>query len=142
MTAFEIEKALNAQLVRYATEIANSIGVDNIAWANHTYTPVIDTPYIIPDFIAAMTRSVGVGLGTPNRVTGFYQLDVFTPSNQGKGDLLKIVDDLHEYFKRGTSITHDGTEVRITKFRPGPSFDREAWFVQTIQIDFRADLEN
>lgn len=51
---------------------------------------------------APATRSVRtLGDGGEDNITGFFQVDIFTPENSGTAPVLRVMDRVHEYFKIG-----------------------------------------
>lgn len=141
-TVYDIEKALNSVLVTYGNDEDSTVALSDIAWANIDYEAVIGTPYINVDFVPATSASVGVGGETRNREIGFYQLTINTPTGNGKALAAQIVEELYEYFKRGTEITFDGTTVRCIRFQLLPALSSPDWFIQLIRVQFRADIDN
>lgn len=142
MTVFDIEAVLNNTLVLCASSGTNPVGAENISWPNIHYTPVNGTAYLKADLIPATSASVGIGINTPNRITGFLQVSIVVPANEGKARAKEVVEQLHDYFKRGTTLTLNGVNVRCTRFRL-PGYAEEAdWFTQIVQIDWRADIAN
>jgi hypothetical protein len=142
MTESDIEKVLNTTLVTCASAGANPVGANNISWANVEYDPVIGTTYLKADFIPATSASVGIGVDTPNRITGFFQVSIVTTANEGKARANEIAAQLKTYFKRGITLSHNGVDVRCTRFRLPGYAEEEAWFTQIVQIDWRADIAN
>lgn len=139
---FDIEAVLNSRLVEYAQNAANSVGLDNIAWTNTVYDPVLGTPYIQPNFVPASSAPVGVGQESLIREVGFYQVSVAVPSDEGKGTLKQIMTELQEYFKQGSVLTHNGVQVRVQRYRIFDTFSSPDWYIQIVRVEWRSDIPN
>ena len=139
MNELNIESALNYRLAEYM--VAYPIAVD---YGNVGYSPVEGTNYLKIDFLPAITGQAEIGTSAQNRTVGIYQITINTKSGNGKYDTIVIVNQLKEYFKRGTSITNpaDGTDVKIQRFYLGPYLEDPVWFQQVVRIEFRSDLDN
>ena len=139
MNELNIESALNYRLAEYI--VAYPIAVD---YGNIGYSPVEGTNYLKIDFLPAITGQAEIGTASQNRTVGIYQITTNTKSGNGKYDTITIVNQLKEYFKRGTLITNpaDGTDVRIQRFYLGPYLEDPVWFQQVVRIEFRSDLDN
>jgi hypothetical protein len=141
-TVYDIEKTLNSALVAYGNAEGSTVALANIVWANTNYTPVIGTAYIDVAFVPATSASVGIGADTQNREIGFYQLMIHVPSGEGKAVVVSIVEEIKEYFKRGTVIAYGSVSVRCTRFQILPTVSSPDWFTQFIRIEWRADINN
>lgn len=133
----DIEKALNYQMEAYNT----AYPID-IVYTNTKYSPTKGTSYFNVDTIFTIPEQVEVGTSGQNRCLGVYQVIVNTPSGNGKYAIMQLIEQLKEYFKRGTSISYGSFPVRITKFYLGPMFSETDWFRQIVNINFRADIDN
>jgi hypothetical protein len=141
-SVFDIESVLNTTLVDYAQNAANSVGIGNVAWANTVYEPVLGTPYITPNFVPASSAPVGVGQESLIREIGFYQISVAVPSDEGKGTLKQIIEELRDYFKQGSVLEYNGTKVRIQRYRVFDTFSSPDWYIQIVRVEWRSDIPN
>lgn len=137
MTQFDVGNALVNHMVEYVEEFP----VD-VLYPGGIYEPILGTPYIRMDIVYGTPSSVGIGLNTKNRIPGFVQFVIRTPSKQGNAITKGITETLHEKWKRGTSISFDGVNVRIIRFSVFEAIPASDWDSQIIRIQFRADIEN
>lgn len=137
MTQKDIERALGSRLEEY--KVAYPI---NIAYPSVSYDPVIGTSFIQVDVLHGETAQVELGSSSDDRAVGVYQLTVNTKNNQGMMEVSTIIGQLHEYFKRGTSIILDDVKVRITQFSVGSNDSAGDWYREVINIVFRSDITN
>ena len=137
MTDLDVKSVLNNRLMEFLVEFP--IDVDH---TNVDYQPVTGTPYLKVSMVPATSASVGVGQDTPNRVTGFYQVDIIVPSLSGEGTVKTYLDGLQKYFKRGSALALNGVRVRILRFRIVRQEENPDWFIFTVRIEYRSDIEN
>lgn len=65
---------------------------------------------------APATRTVAtLGDGGEDKISGFFQIDVFFPENIGTAPVLRTMDTIHNYFHPGRRFVYDGQEVRIRR---------------------------
>ena len=84
-------------------------GKPPIAWPNDGYEPTIGTLYARPTNLQGDTFAE-----TQNdRTNGIYQIDIFAPSGEGKGEANTMADLIADRFKQDTEITYTGQTVRI-----------------------------
>lgn len=139
MTVFDVEKALNYTMMNFM----NSTSLEfDVAWPNTHYEPVVGRNYVRVEFMPASSAPVGVGAESKSRETGIYQIAVNISADTGKADVVDIVEELQPFFKQGSAIVHNGTEIRIMRFRPVMSISDTDWFTQFIRVEWRSDIIN
>lgn len=61
-----------------------------------------------------------LGVNGDDKVTGFFQIDLFVPKDDGTGRLLGFVDSVLSHFENGRRFSYNGREVRITNSSLSP----------------------
>lgn len=109
----DIRAALTAQL-------STMTGVPAVAWENSSYTPVVGTPYLIPNVLWAEGSQAELGASGRNWERGIYQITCVYPAGAGTGALNTMIGKLRDRFKRGTVLTYNGVIVTIRKVSVSP----------------------
>lgn len=129
MSAFtDISAALDAR--------TNSLSLPT-AWENIAFQPVTGTLYIRPTLMPADTVQAGLGTNGLDEHLGIYQIDIISTSAKGKGEATIKCDVIADHFKRGTVLSYNGVNVRITKSSRGQGKRDEAFFVIPIFITYQ-----
>ena len=111
-------------------------GVD-VAWENVNYSPTHGTPWIRPTLILGDADIATLDRRQSN--VGVYQVDAFYPTEKGSKDLNEKLDEIYDLFKTENKIETADVSVfidAVTKL--GASEREEAWFVGSIQVNFRS----
>lgn len=127
----DISAALDVNLNTLAT--ANSI---DVAWENEGYTPVTGIAYLRATLLPADTAGVGMADNSSDEHLGIYQVDVFTPTDDGKGQAVNLADDIADQFKRGTELTYNGVTVRIKTVSRSSGSRDGSWFIVPVSIQY------
>lgn len=142
-TEFDIEIAFEERLA----EAVSGLDVD-VAWPSITYEPEQGQSYVRPVFIPASNSAAAVGKEAPNRVRGFYQIDIVTPRgmgvNKGKGKAKSIIDTIYPHFRRGEVLKlGDDLRIRVEAFQITPlSEDDSGWHTSVVRVVYRSDIKN
>lgn len=132
-----ITEALLAQL---ATLVLSP--VLPIAYPNVTFTPPA-AGYLRATPVPNIANQVTLGSSGKNRFEGLFQVDVFLPQNAGISTVLEKAGAVAAHFKRGTTLTRDGINVRIT--RPPevrPHLQSPPYVQVPVMIRYQADAAN
>jgi len=105
----------------------------DIAWPNVPYEPTANETYLRPTFLPAATEQVGLGDTGLDRTDAIYQVDVFTGAGSGR---TAIPDSVADHFKRGTTLTYNGTNVRISGVSILPATIDGSWQIVPVSINF------
>lgn len=95
------------------TQLSTLSGSSPIAWQNTNYTPAKGTLYLRPTNLPANVNQSGLGSGGYDNHSGIYQIDVFAPISEGRGDAEVKADAVADHFKRGTDLSYNGVTVRL-----------------------------
>ena len=131
----KIEKVFNSYLLAWAT--TQSIPV---AWDGKPYDPISGTKYVSQVLIPARPQSIAIGQGIPQRMTGVYQIDIYSSTENAKYEADKIVESLEEAFKIGYPITRKGLSIQVDNFYPDPHGEEDGWYRVSISIFYRTEL--
>lgn len=108
MLTTNIVKALEKAVV------ANTpVGVSN-AFDNTDFIPVLNQPY--QQIIILFGRPDNITLGSSHYIEkGLLKIVTNYPANSGKGDSIARIQQIRDYFKRGTTFTEGDSKVIIDK---------------------------
>ena len=84
-----------------------------VAWQNVAYEPTSGVLYLRPTLLPAPTQQAGLGDAGLDENQGIYQIDIFAAVGGGRGVAEAQADLISDHFKRGTSLTSAGTNVRL-----------------------------
>lgn len=133
MTAFTaIPAALDSHMNDYATD--NSI---RVAWENRNFTPTTGESYLRATYLAGTTEPTGIESASDDHI-GVYQVDIITAIDTGKVEANTQADAIADYFKRGTLLTYDGIDVRVTSVSIGNGARDGAYYIKSISINCRS----
>lgn len=139
---YDVLEAINFQL----NEFLNIYTID-VKDENFEYTPSEGREYLATYFLPGSKTQITLGEPIKLRVTGVFQIDVYTPANIGIGKMREITEALTVKFKKGTAINHTTDNgdivVDITNIlvQAGISED-PAWYRKVINVSFRSDILN
>lgn len=125
----EAQAALDARLGTLASS-------PPVAWENVSYEPQEGTTYIRPSNLPAGHAAIGMANTDGIRGTGIYQVDVFTPRNQGPGEGLTVAGNIAALFSRGLKLTSGDTQVTVGVPTQDPAEPSGAWFRVAVLIPY------
>ena len=73
----------------------------------------MEFPFIVIHQIAGRPSYRTLGQGGSNRLTGIYQLSIYTEKYMGKSYSYSITNALYDYFKRGITVHYDDYTVYV-----------------------------
>lgn len=118
------------------THLATLSNSPPVAWENTNYTPIEDTLYIRPSNLPAFSSAVGIANIDSVRGDGFYQVDVFAPSQGGPGAALTVADSISDLFTRGLQLTSGNTLVIVGVPTQDPARASGAWLQVAVLIPY------
>lgn len=119
----------------FDTKLNSLTGSVPIAWENSSYTPTKGTAFIRPILIHSPSFLADFDGLQDNR--GIYQIDLFYPLENGKGDLLTKMDQIYDHFKIDARLVSEGVTVEIMEIGCSKAFKAdEAWFMASLDIHF------
>jgi len=127
---FDISAALDTQLNTMA-------GLPPVAWHNKKYTPVQGTLFIRPTLIPATTTAATIGAGS-DFSTGLYQIDIFSPADEGKNEASTMSDTIAEQFKRDTELTYNARTVTIRSASQRVIGNSDGWYHYSVDVLYYA----
>lgn len=125
----ETQSALDTRL----STLANS---PPVAWENLSYEPVEGTTYLRPSNLPAGHVAVGMANSDSVRGAGIYQIDVFTPKNEGPGNALTIASNIAAHFSRGLKLTSGDTQLTVGVPTHDAAEPGGAWFRVAVLIPY------
>lgn len=113
-----------------------------VAWPNVEYTPPA-AGYLRATHAPNATNQVTLGTSGKNRHIGIFQVDVLLPITTGISTPMEKAGAVAAHFKRGTTLTKDGINVRIV--RPPeirPALQSLPYIQVPVIIRYQADADN
>lgn len=125
----EIQTALDARLESFTTDAS-------IAWPNVQFEPSEGSPWIRPSNLPNDPVAIGLRDDDNVRTQGFYQIDIFTPANEGPGSALSLADQIANHFRKGLQITSGNSAVKLGVPGQQPASPSGAWFRVAVLIPY------
>jgi hypothetical protein len=111
-----------------------------IAWENTVFIPVKDTLYLRPTILPASTIQAALGTSGIDEYIGIYQIDIFAPSDKGRGEAETKADAVADHFKRGTDLSNNGKTIRLGNVSRNSGIRSEDRFIISISINYMAHV--
>lgn len=109
------------------------VGVPPVAWPNHKYEPVEDTLYLRPTNLQGET----IPVTDRDQTTGIYQIDIFSPSGEGKNEAVVMSDTVADRFKQNITFTYGGVTVEVKSVsRATISNNENGWSHLMIEVEY------
>lgn len=109
-----------------------------VAWQNFKYEPVNGTLYLRPTLLPAETTASTLGTIGTDENSGIYQVDIFAPSDTGKGEAYTMADSVADHFKPVTEIDYSGITVRCVSVSIGSTSQADGWFQVPVFVRYLA----
>lgn len=128
MTTFsDIRTALESTL--------NAEGIPT-AWENLEFEPSVGTAFVRPTLLPGEARQAGLGAGGKDEHRGLFQIDVFAEA--GVGPVTTLPDQIANAFKRGSTHTFNGVDVRVRSASQDPARREGSWWIIPVIIRYYA----
>ncbi len=125
---------ISAALSSALNTLATTLAID-VAWENSAFEPTVGESYLRETLLPAETALYTFDSQTEN--VGIYQVDVFTPINDGKGAAIALADDIADAFENQTLIY--GTTTVYTRSASRAVATRERnWHILPVSIAYRS----
>ncbi len=98
-------------------------------------------PWIRATILNQDDESGTLGAGGKDRVSGIMQIDVFVPKQSSDANQLEIISELKQTFRRGATLSYGGNHVRILSAGIRAGTDEQAWYVQSLNVEFQSYLD-
>lgn len=130
---FDIQAALDSSMNTLA-------GATPVAWQypgeGGPYKPVTGTLFLRPTHLPGNTSQAEASSAGKNFATGIYQVDVIAPLDSSQKTMIDWADDIADTFKRGTTHSYNGVNVRIRSASVGNGTRDGAWIVLPVTISY------
>lgn len=116
--------------------------VMEVAWPDKDFTPPAQG-YLRPSLVPNTVSQVTLGDTGKNRHRGLFQISVFWKRNAGEIVAREKADLVAVHFKRGTTITNGGLNIRI--YRPpvvAQTFTDGSYSHTPVTISYQVDADN
>jgi hypothetical protein len=127
----DIQGALRAQL----NTLPNK---PPIAWENVDYNPNSGTLFLRATGLPGETVQLCLGDNGLDDHIGIFQVDVFIPDGKGRSTW---PDQIADHFKRGTILTLNEVDVRITSVSIEAADKDENFFIVPVSISYRVQTQ-
>lgn len=88
-----------------------------VAWENTSFVPTPGQTHIRVNFLPSESVAAANHRNAMNFESGFYQVDVYVPQNQGTQSADTIAESIRAHFKRGSRF-EDSTGVSLLIRQP------------------------
>jgi hypothetical protein len=119
------------------------LGID-IVYPNTAYEPTIGTPWLRLDILPNQPNVATLGRSGRDEHTGVLQASLFYPKSQTDFPLLRMVDKIDtamQPFIRSQFLTSGSTNVKLTSIGMGNTQPEDAWYMQPVNIAYRAHIQ-
>lgn len=93
------------------------------------------------DFMPNVSRVQSLGEKGQNRHTGLLQLLIHLPIEEGSGDSLEVAGNLVKHFQIGTSVSYNGTIVKIKGATAAPSYKSADNYITPVTVTWQSDIQ-
>lgn len=90
------------------------IPLADIAQENIQFNPPANRPWSAFHFKPAQPALATLGTNGTDALTGFVQIDLNYPQNKAPLDAYLKAEEIKSFFKAGSRVSYNGTEVKIT----------------------------
>lgn len=115
------------------TRLTTMSSLPPVAWPNIEYSPNATTLYLEPNVLPADTAQASLGATGKDLTNGIFQIDVVIPAGTGRSAIPDIVAD---HFARGTTLSYNGTNVKVRTVSISPSRLEGSWFRMPVTINY------
>jgi len=112
-------------------------GLPSVAWPNKKFKPVQGTLFVRPTLLPADTITATIGLGS-DLSSGIYQIDVFSPADEGKNEAFTMADTIAEQFKRDKELTYNGRTIVLQGVSHRSIGNADGWFHLSVDVVYYA----
>lgn len=106
-----------------------------VAWENVDYTPSSNTLFLRGTGLPGDTTQACLGDDGLDFHVGIFQVDVFIPGGKGR---TAWPDEIADHFKRGTILTQNNVNVRITSVSISRADEDENFYIVPVSISYQA----
>jgi len=108
----------------------------SIAYENQAFTPKAGKPYAELRYFPNETAPLG--LKHTDETTGVFSIVLKYPVDVGAIVVKSKAQDIANAFKAGSVINYDGQRVDVVNSSSGSGRTENGWYIQTVDIRFRA----
>ncbi len=110
-----------------------------VAHENKHFEPAADIAYAELFIVPNPSEVLTLGDGGQDVFTGFMQIDLRYPLDEGSGPAKQKATDIQGVFKTGARFTYSGQEVFVTgSGRNGTGRREDGWYRTTITVNWEA----
>lgn len=133
-----IEGALNTKLADDFTD--TTVIFENQAGSDGEAIEALNATHMEAYFLPGAPSVIEIGVIGRERAVGIFQVTIRTPLYKGKYEANQLRDRLITSFAKGTVLTLDGVDVRVTMTAyPTQSSRNGSYFEMPVSIVWRSD---
>lgn len=119
-----------------------SIASANIVYINKAYNPTQGTSFAQALMLFGEPFQASLGTFGKQRYEGVFQINVYTPIDDGRTTLNTILSELRGLYKRGTTLTNDNISVECKSTWEGNPLEGEGWYMVPVSVRWYAYTDN
>lgn len=123
-----IEACLNTRLSQLA-------GLPPVQWPNVDFMPTEGQTFLRPTLMPAAGKLSTVAGSYIE--TGLYQIDIFTPLNQGSYELTSLQDEIFNLYAGNKTITSNSVTVFVQDIVQGKGVREDGWYLGYITVYYQ-----
>lgn len=105
-----------------------------VSYELRKFDPPARGPWVAIKNFPADKYPVTLGAQGEDNVTGFFQVTIYVPENDGIKRITEYVDSVIDHFKIGRRFHYQGQEVRVRRVEPSPFHKVQERHVSTVSI--------
>lgn len=118
-----------------------------IPWAfeNEKFDPPSLSPWAKLTVIPSQPSPIEIGAVLTDEIIGIAQIDLFYPSDKGRGAALKKADEIIAIYQRNKTFTYNNAQVRVSSSGLSRQSENNPWYhciITVAWVDYRCYLNN
>jgi hypothetical protein len=108
----------------------------DVAWENGDFQPIKDELYLRASVLPGDTVQGGLGDEGLDEHLGIYQVDIAAPAGAYKSAAYIMADKVADHFKRGSTVSYNGVNVRIRNVSRDVAGREDGWYIFPVSITY------
>ncbi|MGB1297283.1 MAG: phage tail terminator-like protein [Psychrobium sp.] len=122
-------------------EVVNQSLPYEIKWPNATFEAPNAEPWLRVNILTNQPSQISLGSNGLDRVTGFMQIDIFTPKQTGDTTAIDIADEITTALKSGDTLTSNGLELRVESVGGRQGQEDSVWYHYLLRVEFNTSYK-
>ena len=116
-------------------------GKPPIAWENSNFEPTTGTLWARATLLSGASTQATLGTDGEDSNVGVFQVDVFSPIDEGHSEAVTMADTIADHFKRGTYLTYNSRTIRVRSVSRGAAGRDNNWYQIPVEINYIAHTQ-